>query len=83
MQSVHSLIQQELLTGWSSVKRGEQTERGREERTQRKQESMHERKQERKDAPLPFFPFGNQGGEDMEGRRGRSSAARQPNHYTT
>lgn len=87
MQSIHFLPQQELLTGWSSMKRGRERERaGGKIDTERKAGNNREKERDADRLSSPP-PLDNLGGEDTQTRRrehrthASSSAARQPNHY--
>ncbi len=68
MQCIHSLPQQELLTGWSSMKGGREGEKKIDRERKGRENREEERKADRLSSPPPL---GNQGGEDTEGRRRR------------
>lgn len=86
MQSIPFLPQQELLTGWSSMKGGRERERGEKIDTERKAGNNREKERDADRLSSPP-PLDNLGGEDTQTRRrehgthASSSAARQPNHY--
>lgn len=93
MQIIHSLPQQELLTGWSSMKGGREWRRDWEREEERHRESTggKNREKERLTGSAPLLPLAikevrtqSDGGGEREGPTyASSSAARQLNPYIT